>query len=72
MVYVTIPSLSSFPSSYKTKDGSLKLDKNDMRSLLPRYSVRECALVRAILIFTCTAIDRLTDQTRFGPARRRD
>ena len=46
MVYITIPSLESIPSQFKLADGSLDPRKNTMENLLPRYTVREVALVR--------------------------
>ena len=46
MVYITIPSLSSFSSEGRLAGGALDPRRNDMRSLLERYSVREVTLVR--------------------------
>ena len=50
LVYITIPALSSFPEANKSADGTLDPRKNDMASLLRRYSVREVTLVRCTLL----------------------
>ncbi|KAK4688445.1 tRNA-splicing endonuclease subunit Sen2, partial [Tremellales sp. Uapishka_1] len=46
LVYVTIPSKASFPESSVLQDRSIDINKNDMASLLKRYSVREVSLTR--------------------------
>ncbi len=48
MVYITIPALASFPDSVKLTNGTLDPLKNDMRSLLERYTVREVTLVSRV------------------------
>ncbi|WVQ85632.1 hypothetical protein IAT38_007798 [Cryptococcus sp. DSM 104549] len=45
-VYVTIPSRASFPESAKLEDGTLNPQKNDLASLLKRYTIREVAITR--------------------------
>ena len=46
MVYITIPALSSFPKAANMENGTLDPMKNDMESLLRRYTIREVTLVR--------------------------
>ncbi|WVQ97038.1 hypothetical protein IAU59_004148 [Kwoniella sp. CBS 9459] len=45
-VYVTIPALSSFPQAKKLSNGRLDPTKNDLASLLRRYTVREVSMTR--------------------------
>lgn len=45
-VYITIPPISSFPSNLKLADGTLDPKKNDLKSLLKSYTIREVALTR--------------------------
>jgi len=45
LVYVTIPAADSIDRSFKLEDGSLHTGKNDMRTLLQRYTIREVCLV---------------------------
>jgi hypothetical protein len=44
IAYVTVPALSSFPSSARQGNG-LKSTSGDMEDLLKRYTVREVVLV---------------------------
>ncbi|ORY28586.1 hypothetical protein BCR39DRAFT_534237 [Naematelia encephala] len=45
-VYITIPSLNSFPSNCRLQDGTLDPNKVGMRDLLKRYTIREVTLQR--------------------------
>ncbi|WVR05641.1 hypothetical protein IAU60_002663 [Kwoniella sp. DSM 27419] len=45
-VYVTIPALSSFPKQVKLDNGALDPRKNDLASLLSKYTVREVSMTR--------------------------
>ncbi|WVQ71078.1 tRNA-intron endonuclease [Cryptococcus sp. DSM 104548] len=45
-IYVTIPPLSDFPASSKLADGTLDPKRNDLKTLLQRFTVREVSLTR--------------------------
>ncbi|WWD18169.1 hypothetical protein CI109_102618 [Kwoniella shandongensis] len=45
-VYVTIPALSTFPANGKLANGALDPRKNDLGSMLRRYTVREVSFTR--------------------------
>ena len=45
LVYITIPSLESISSEAKLDDGSLDPEKNGMKELVQRYTIKEVSLV---------------------------
>jgi hypothetical protein len=45
LVYITIPSMASFPQEHILPNGSLDMAKYDMTTLLPKYTIREVVLV---------------------------
>ena len=45
LVYITIPSLDSISSEAKLDAGSLDPEKNSMKDLMQRYTIKEVSLV---------------------------